>query len=986
MDKYRWIFLSIVCFVCNIVPAIGQYYSLSGKIADAEKKTPVEFVTIGLSNNDLWAISNEKGEFRIEKIPAGKYILTANCIGYAKYSREIEIKENLSAITIDLQEISLGLDEVVVTADLQARNVTTTYTLDRTALEHMQLLDVGNASALLPGGQTSGINSLTDFTPLSIRSNGGSETGYAGFGTVVDVDGIRLSTNSIFGTPTGADTRTIGTSNIESIEFITGIPSVEHGDLSNGIVKINTRKGKSPFSVDLTSKPNTKLVAVGKGFYLGKNKGTLNASYEYTKSISDIASPYTSYTRNAINLQYSNTFNQSRRQPITVSAGLSGNIGGKNKESDPDYFIETFSKSRNHTLRANVSAKWLLNKSWITNVEASGSLSYSDMLSEDKSYKSASSSTVAIHGKEDGYFMSTNYDNDPDNPIILIPPGYWYEWRYNDNKPIDYSFKFKADWSHLFGTVHNKILIGVDYNRSSNNGRGTYYDDLRYAPTWREYRYDELPSMNNIAPYVEERMTIPVGSSELILTAGLRSDITIVDGSEYGTVSSLSPRFNAKYNFKKNSSDFLKNLSVRAGWGKAVKLPSLAVLNPTPTYRDFLSFAPGAMLDGTIYYAYRIIPTTPFYNPNLKWEYNEMGELGIDGKFKGVSFSFSFFNNLMKRSYQSAGTYFPTSYKLTDQRALEGSLIPSSDRIYTIDRNTGVVTVSDKTGVQSSHQLDYIERNTFYSRSTSTNNSTPTIRRGLEWIVDFGRIPALKTSFRLDGKYYYYKGISENIVANMPAAAQNMADGNPYKYVGFYAGAHSVSNGSLTKQLNSNLTITTHIPVVKLIISLRVESCLYNYNQRLSEYNGSPRGFVLDSRDLYSPSDTKSDIYAGDQYIGVYPLYYTTHEDMNTKIPFAEKFAWAKDNDPALYNELAKLVVKSNTNYYFNPNRISAYFSGNIGITKEIGKYISIGFDAKNFFNNVSSVRYSDNNTEYSLFGGSLIPSFYYGLSLKIKI
>ena len=74
----------------------------------------------------------------------------------------------------------------------------------------------------------------------------------------------------------GVDLRNIGVSNIESIEVVTGIPSVEYGDLSNGIVKINTRKGRSPFIVEMMVEPKTKQIAISKGFALGNLGGTLN--------------------------------------------------------------------------------------------------------------------------------------------------------------------------------------------------------------------------------------------------------------------------------------------------------------------------------------------------------------------------------------------------------------------------------------------------------------------------------------------------------------------------------------------------------------------------------------------------------------------------------------------------------------------------------------------------------------------------------------
>ena len=98
-----------------------------------------------------------------------------------------------------------------------------------------------------------------------------------------------------------------------------------------------------------------------------------------------------------------------------------------------------------------------------------------------------------------------------------------------------------------------------------------------------------------------------------------------------------------------------------------------------------------------------------------------------------------------------------------------------------------------------------------------------------------------------------------------------------------------------------------------------------------------------------------------------------------------EKFTWAKTNDPALYDQLARLVVKSSYGYSFNSRRISPYYAANISVTKEIGDIASISFYANNFFNNMGKVTSSQNGNEISLFSASYIPSFYYGLSLRIK-
>lgn len=100
----------------------------------------------------------------------------------------------------------------------------------------------------------------------------------------------------------------------------------------------------------------------------------------------------------------------------------------------------------------------------------------------------------------------------------------------------------------------------------------------------------------------------------------------------------------------------------------------------------------------------------------------------------------------------------------------------------------------------------------------------------------------------------------------------------------------------------------------------------------------------------------------------------------------AGKFLWAKDNDPTLYNDLTKLIVRSNYPYTMNPNRISSYYSANLSITKEIGDHISLSFYANNFFNNMKTVHSSQSDLDTSLFTSGYIPDYYYGLSLRFKL
>ena len=999
---HRTLFLLLVMLMGCSLRAKAQV-TIAGKITDEGNKKPIEFASILMKENGRWAITDKDGNFTIKDVPKGWVTLTVQCLGYAKRELNMNITMDIPRLRITLKEENLKLEEVTVTARRRTDEATTSYTIDRTALDQQQILNVGDVATLLPGGKTVNPTLMND-DRISLRS-GSNESGHASFGTAIEIDGVRLDNNAMPGETAGASTRSISASNIESVEIVTGIPSVEYGDLSNGVVKVNTRKGKSPFIVEGKLTQHTRQIALNKGIDLGHNRGVLNASLEHARSFKDAASPHTAYQRNILSLNYMNVFWRDW-MPLTLNVGLTGNVGGYNSESDPDELSDDYTKTRDNSLRARLELNWLLNKSWITNLQLQGAFSTSDRSSESQTHANSATTLAYIHTTKEGYFMAQDYDQAltshllPLTSVILGPTGYWNVKQHQESKPMNWSLRLKGDWTRRFGKVMSRMMVGTEYTGSRNNGRGTYYDDLRYAPTWREYRYDNLPTLNNIALYAEEKVTIKTCKlSRMELTVGLRNDITIISGSDYGTASSLSPRFNGRYIFWQNRrKHWISDLMVHAGWGKSVKLPSFQILYPTPSYYDTEVFRSQSTADNTTVSAWYCRPSKAQYNPDLHWQYTNQTDVGVEFTIKGTHVSLSAFHHRTHNSYMASNIYTPFSYNYTPVATLENVSIPNADRIYSIDQQ-GIVTISDATGHNNLIRLDVDQNgnklyNTrrFYQTNTRYVNASPLDRYGLEWIVDFKQIKALNTRIRLDGNYYYYKSADETLFASMNNSNTKMTGTQePYQYIGWYRGTSgtsaaqtSVANGAISKALNLNTTITTHIPKIRLIIALRLEASLYNYRKAISELDDKMRGVVLNSQSEYigTPYNGTTE----NKFIAVYPEYYSTWDKPNEKIPFAETFLWAKDNDPILYNDLCNLVVKSNTPYVLNPNRISAYYSANLSITKEIGDHVSLSFYANNFFNNMKTVHSSQTNLDMSLFASSYIPSYYYGLSLRLKL
>lgn len=989
-------FAAIAVFLLvNVAFALAHGCCVGGCVVDGKKK-PVALASILIQDNGLWAVTDDKGNFTIKDVPSGKMTLTVRCLGYATANVSIDVKGSVSNLNISLKEANLKLDEVQVVARRSASLPTTAYTIGRQALDNQQIINIANIASLLPGGKVTNPTLTSD--PRIALHAGSSEAGNAAFGTAIEVDGVRLSNNAAIGETTSASTRLLSASSVQSVEIVTGIPSAEYGDLSNGIVKVNTRHGVQPFIVESSVNQHTRQIAVSKGFALGQGLGVLNASLEHALSFSDAASPHTAYQRNVLSLNYIKTW-MNNSSPLILNIGLRGNVGGYNAKSDPDNDLDDYDKMRDNTISANASLRWMPNSKWLTQLSLTGSITANDRLSTSYHLTNSASTQSYIHATTQGYHISEDYDTNPQADIVLGPTGYWYLKGYSDSKPLTASTKLRYEWMRSGRRLTSTLVAGAQYSYDRNNGKGIYYDDMRYAPTWRPYRYRDLPGMNNLGLFAEERVVVHTGrKASLHVNAGLREDITLISGSDYGTVSSLSPRFNVKYNFIEHGRGFVSGLSVYAGWGKSVKLPSFQVLFPRPAYSDQLAFSSTSDADNRSYMAYYTYPTSAVYNKDLKWQSARQWDLGLELRTSILNLSVSAFYTKTLDPYMATTVFTPYYYNYTSPTALQQAMrtagIAASDRLYSIVQN-GTVTVSDRTGLRPAVQLASEQRNT-YVANTKYVNGSPLTRWGIDWIIDFRQIRALRTQIRIDGNYYHYISLNATEFADIPLGINSrMTDGRPYQYVGYYVGGNatsasydasaSVTNGAISKQANLNTTFTTHIPRIRLIIALRIETSLYQWRRAMSRFgDGSSRGYVLEnSSDITGqPYDGK----ATDHTVIVYPETYSTWEKPNEHINYLEKLLWAKDNNTALYNNLTQLAVRSNYSYTLNPNRISAYYSANFSVTKEIGEHVSISFYANNFFNNMSKVHSSQNDLDTALFGSGYLPSFYYGLSLRLKL
>ena len=919
----------------------AQTWSVSGRILEAGSGDPVIGAVVRIGTDYLWASTDIEGEFTFENVESGKHELEASCLGYVSVLMEIDVNKDIENLEIKLHESSLALDEVVVTAQKAKDGLGTTHNLGRDALNHLQMSNMTDVAALLPGGKT--VNpDLTSENSFSIRE-GGTGNGNAAFGTAVEVDGVRLGNNASFGEMGGVDTRSVAVENIESIEVITGVPSAEYGDMGSGMVRINTRKGRTPTNVTFSVNPRTYQASVSKGIDLQENNGVLNLSAEWARAIKKLISPYESYTRTAITLGYSNTFAKGLR----FEAGFTGNIGGMNTKDDPDAFTGEFKKERDNAFRGNTSLTWQLNKPGITNLKFDASVNFNDNLYHYHKYESYASNQPAVHAEQEGYFIADRL------------PLTFFSDQIIDSKELDLAASVKYNWHKHWDDIKSQLKAGVQWKANGNVGEGEYYQDPSLAANgYRPRPYTDYPFMHNLSVYAEEHLTLPVAGTKLEVTAGIRLENVFIQGSLYNKKATLSPRFNIKW-------QLAEGLAVRGGWGITEKLPSYYILYPKQEYRDIQTFGfPHGDQTSYIYYTQ---PYTVTYNPDLRWQRNSSSELGLEASFFGTKISLTGFYNITKGPYNFIDVYEPYSYNILQRP--EGFTIPADPQIK-VDSQTGMMYVR---GGDEDYwtPMDIKVTDRTFAKSTKQNNGADVKRAGAELVIDFPEIKPVRTSFRLDASYTFTKYLNDQLAAYYQNGWSHTSLANrSYQYVGIYAngtGGNSVANGKITHNLDANLTAITHIPQARLIITCRLEMSLLRRSRNLSMYNGSQYAFTVSEADK---TPTGGDIYNGNSYTAIRPVSYM---DLDGNVyPFTD----AQAADPAFAN----LILKSANAYTFAQDGYGAYMSANLSITKEIGDHVSLSFFANNFTNSRPYVVSMATGV-----GAIFTPAFYYGLTCRLK-
>ncbi len=812
-------------------------YTLQGTVRDAATGEAIEFATVELSPSQLTVVTDASGHYRVSA-DAGSYTVKVSFIGYKSVVQKITINQNRT-LNFDLEEDSRLLDEVVVTAKEQT-GVTSTSRIDRDAMAHLQPTSFTDLLELLPGNishtpDMGSVNSIQlretgNLTASGAQSNN-ENYAISSLGTLFVVDGAPINgdanmqnvpgTGGDSSTPEGkrdmtnrgVDMRTISTDNIESVEIVRGIPSVEYGNLTSGMVNIKRVRRATPLTARFKADEYSKLVSVGKGFHLGKSDHIMNVDGSYLDSKVDPRNTLENYKR----VTLSTRFNFRFIRPAVETSWITGvDYTGSfdNSKTDPDLSALKINEYKSSYNRMNFTSDLTFNfnrHTWLKRVNINTSASYQvDRLERTKQVapqRASVAPTSMEEGVHDGQYLLNDY----------------IAHYISDGKPLNLFVKVKGEGNLDYRAMTNAYKVGGEWTLSKNLGDGQVYDlSQPLSASWvtRPRAYKDIPALKVLSFYVEDDLQVPVGNHKAELQAGVRSIQLVGLDNRYKLSGRVyfDPRINAKWEFPaiKIGSRRLK-LSLAGGYGITTKMPTVSHLFPQVHYNDFIQLNYYDVLNplehSRVSLRTYIDDVTNYHlRPavNHKWEVRLSGEIGKN------RFSITYFKEKMSSGFRNMSYYQPYSYRKYDANGIQAEYVTAPPSLDTIPY-TDVQVLDGYSMVSNGSRLD---------------------KEGIEFTVNTARWNKLATALTITGAWFR-STYTNSMMLYDPVS--DVVDGNPVRnsYIGYY----NYNEGRVNNQFNTNFMFDTQISRWDLVFTTTVQ-CMWWVSTRKLWQNGVPESYL----------------------------------------------------------------------------------------------------------------------------------------------
>lgn len=820
---------------CTLVANAAN--TLTIRLFDKATKQPVPDVAVYAQDAGgitIGTISDDNGTAHL-RLDAGTHTIFITHIQYKPLQSTIALRSD-TALAVPLQSNTRQLQEVVVTAS-ESKKISSVSTIGRDAMSHLQPTSLNDLVELLPGGiaQTP---ALTQANTIALRETGtlGAQgqkvqsNNYAtnSLGTLFVVDGAPINTDANLQyaaggsneidqkrdiTNRGVDMRTISTDDIESVEVIRGIPSVEYGNLTSGVMNIKRIRKPTKLNARFKADDKSQLFAIGKGFALDSaKKSVMNIDGGLLNAYADIRNPLENYKRANVSVRLTSDVAAPRTTwRFTPSADYTGSFDNYKTDENLSYGgINTF-KSTYHKIAVGSGVRVTPNdgkyfKMAQLHLQATQQFDWLDR-------------QVLVAPTRVGIAPSSTEPGEYDAHLLFGQ----YVARYQvDGKPFTAFAQASVDFDFNAPHIRNALKFGLEWNLSKNFGKGQIYDLSQPLSVsgWgtRPRAYNDIPALQTIAFYAQDYITTHAGNHTFDARLGVRGTAMPGLDKRYAIHGRcyIDPRINLQWTPPSLGEKQWK-MSFSGGIGWTTRMPTLNYLYPDPTFVDIIQLGFYSQTNPEKYSRYNIVSyKQDATNYDLQPARNRKWEVRADFEVAGNRLWVCFFDERMSSGFRYSNQYSVFSYKSYDASSINSATLTDKPDLNTLP-------------YEAKQKLDGYR---FVENGSKQN------KIGVEWEFSSCRIKPLRTAIRFSGAWFRSTYVNSR---PMYYSMSSVVDG--VIIADNYVGLYDWNEGRVNEQLSTNLLLDTQIPEWGLIFSTSVQAMWFVATQRLPQ-NGTPKQYL----------------------------------------------------------------------------------------------------------------------------------------------
>lgn len=729
-------------------------------------------------------------------------------------------------LKVYLKESSRKLSEVTITAS-ESKGMTSASKIGQEAMQHLQPSSFADLLELLPGGAT---RDPVLTTPNSIRIREAaippismyrvmprvSSNKYAtsSLGITFLLDNIPLNTDASMQFLSGAweikhisrnfinkgvDMRTLSTDDIDNVEIVRGIPSVEYSDLTSGLIKIHRKRDRDFSHARFKADMQSMLFYFGKGTNRLWRNFNLSGGLNFLSAKADPRNVRETYKRVTASLRGTKKWNFRLAEMSWLSnIDYTGSFDDEKVDPDLNYGnIDSYKSGYNNLMLGHTLEYMRKRKSFFSGFELDASVSMTKERTEVVKFMQLSINrpytNATTEGEHDGLYYPYSYVGE----------------HTVDGKPFYTHIKMKGISDFTIGKTKSNAIWGTIWNYSKNYGTGVIFDvnkPVFVNASTRPRAFNDIPAKNTLAFFIENKANIPISNHLLSIMTGISASSLIGLDKDYEMSRKFyfDPRVNIKFSPAKwdvKGNPF--SVQLVAGIGSHNKFPTMIQLFPDKIYRDFVQLN---------YY---------HVNPDYRRVYIRSYILQPNNKQlkPARNIKYEFRGDMEYKKYQASVTYFKERMKTGFRPDDELVILPYKKYI---TENLDHANLKEKPDINTLLYEDWKKMNLL----GNTTNGSETTKEGIEWVLSTPRYNSIRTRFSFSGAWFkttYRNSLPQYHSPNV------ILDGKPLEFIGIY----DDEEGLITHSINSDLRTDTYVPNLGLTVSLSFQGNWLASSQRL---------------------------------------------------------------------------------------------------------------------------------------------------------